>query len=78
MKKIEQIELSEYRSQIIDDVKGLVEKYRTIFDWDVPEIDQNVADNLILGEIRKTLQQLRADGQAKKLISQHERQLPIS
>ena len=40
MAKIEQLELR------------LVEKYRAIFDWDVPEIDQNVADKLILAEMR--------------------------
>ena len=52
---IEQMELDEHRSEIITDVKSLVEKYRAIFDWDVPEIDQNVADKLILAEMRKAL-----------------------
>ena len=52
---IEQMELDEHRSEIITDVKSLVEKYRAIFDWDVPEIDQNVADKLILVEMRKAL-----------------------
>lgn len=55
MAKIEQIELEAHRSEIIADVKNLVEKYRAIFDWDVPEIDQDAADKLILGEIRKSL-----------------------
>jgi hypothetical protein len=53
MAKIEEIELEGHRSQIIADVKSLVEKYRAIFDWDVPEIDQGVADKLILVEMRK-------------------------
>jgi hypothetical protein len=55
MAKIEEIELEGHRSQIIADVKSLVEKYRAIFDWDVPEIDQGVADKLILVEMRKAL-----------------------
>ena len=55
MARIEQIELEGHRNQIIADVKNLVEKYRAIFDWDVPEIDQNVADRLILVEMRKAL-----------------------
>lgn len=55
MAKIEQIELDAHRSEIISDVKSLVEKYRAIFDWDVPEIDQNAADKLILVEIHKAL-----------------------
>ena len=55
MAGIEQIELEGHREGIIGDVKMLVEKYRAIFDWDVPDIDQNVADKLILVEIRKAL-----------------------
>jgi hypothetical protein len=45
---IEQTELNEHRAQIIVDVRKLVEKYRALFDWDVPDIDQRVADKLIL------------------------------
>jgi hypothetical protein len=52
---IEEIELERRRGAIIADVKNLVEKYRAIFDWDVPDIDQNSADRLILTEIRKAL-----------------------
>ena len=44
MATIEQKELEGHRSEIIADVKILVEKYRAIFDWDVPEIDQDAAD----------------------------------
>jgi hypothetical protein len=55
MAQIEQLELDAHRSGIIADVKKLVEKYRAIFDWDVPDIDQSRADQLILMEIRKAL-----------------------
>lgn len=61
MEKIERLELDAHRSQIIADVKSLVEKYRAIFDWDVPEIDQNVADRLILAAIRKALDDLEKE-----------------
>lgn len=61
MGKIERLELDAHRSQIIADVKSLVEKYRAIFDWDVPEIDQNVADRLILAAIRKALTDLEKE-----------------
>jgi hypothetical protein len=30
-------------------------KYRAIFDWHIPDIDQKAADRLILAEMRKTL-----------------------
>ncbi len=56
--KIEEKELEQHRHQIIADVKKLVEKYRAIFDWDVPDIDQTAADRLILTEIRKALSEL--------------------
>jgi hypothetical protein len=53
--KIEETELERYRDRIIADVEGLIEKYRAIFDWDVPDIDQAAADKLILNEVRKAL-----------------------
>ncbi len=56
--KIEEKELEGHRGDIIADVKKLVEKYRAIFDWDVPDIDQTVADKLILSEVRKALNEL--------------------
>ena len=55
MAEIEQVELERRRGAIIADVSHLVEKYRAIFDWDVPDIDQNAADKLILAEIRNAL-----------------------
>jgi hypothetical protein len=53
--EIEEMELERKRDQIVADVKSLVDKYRAIFDWDVPDIDQGSADKLILAEIRKAL-----------------------
>ncbi|HBK06955.1 MAG TPA: hypothetical protein DDZ81_14100 [Acetobacteraceae bacterium] len=58
MARIEETELEGHRDQIIADVKKLVEKYRAIFDWDVPDIDQAVADRLILNEVRQALNEI--------------------
>ena len=58
MAKIEERELQGHRDQIIADVEKLVEKYRAIFDWDVPDIDQTVADKLILTEVRRAIDEL--------------------
>ena len=55
MVKIEERELKGHRAEIIADVKNIVEKYRKIFDWDVPDIDQAAADRLILQEMRQAL-----------------------
>lgn len=51
--KLEEAELDAHRHQIVRDLRNLVEKYRAIFDWDVPDIDQGVADQLILGQLRR-------------------------
>jgi hypothetical protein len=55
MAKIEQLELNVQREQLNADVKKMVEKYRSIFEWDVPDIDQALADRLIVAAIRQAL-----------------------
>jgi len=56
--RIEERELEGHRAEIIADVKKMVEKYRKIFDWNVPDIDQAAADRLIVSEVRKALGEL--------------------
>ncbi|MGD0639559.1 MAG: hypothetical protein ABSC22_02335 [Roseiarcus sp.] len=56
MPDLEQIELANHRRQIDADVRNLVAKYRAIFDWDVPDVDQSAADRLILREIGEALE----------------------
>ena len=51
MPKLEQFEIGAHRGEIVRDVRHLVEKYRAVFDWDVPDIDQAAADRLILTEV---------------------------
>ena len=51
MPKLERFELEAHRGEIVRDVRHLVEKYRAVFDWDVPDIDQAAADRLILTEV---------------------------
>lgn len=55
MESMEQIELDRHHKQLIADVRHLVEKYRSIFEWDVPDIDEQFSDQLILGAIRQAL-----------------------
>lgn len=56
MTRIEQIKLEWHRKQLTADVRDLVEKYRSIFEWDVPDIDEAVSDRLILAAIRQALE----------------------
>ncbi len=55
MTKMEQIELERHREQLTEDVNRLVDKYRSIFEWDVPEVDEMAVDRLILGAIHQAL-----------------------
>jgi hypothetical protein len=55
MSKLEKLELEAHREQMQADVQRLVEKYRSIFEWDVPEINEALSDRLILSAIRQAL-----------------------
>ena len=61
MARIEQLEMHAYRAQLITDVKNLVEKYRSIFDWDVPEVDEALSNRLILKAVRRALDDIEAE-----------------
>ena len=55
MKNMEQLELDSHRDAIIADMRKLFEKYRAIFDWDIPEVNQKAADKLILDAMHNAL-----------------------
>ena len=59
MPKLEQFEIEAHRGEIARDVRHLVEKYRAVFDWDVPDIDQAAADRLILTEVATAVNALK-------------------
>lgn len=52
---IEQLELAAHRDDIIADVRSLLDKYRSIFEWDVPDVDEKLVDRLIIAQMRKAL-----------------------
>ena len=60
MEKIEQVEMDKYRQDIASDIGQLVDKYRAIFGWDVPDIDQHYSDKIILMEMQKALHEIEA------------------
>ncbi len=55
MANMEKMELDTQRAHLNADVQKMVEKYRSIFEWDVPDIDQALSDRLILAAIREVL-----------------------
>jgi len=55
MKKIEKREMDAHHEELVADVKSLVEKYRSIVEWDVPEMDETLCDKLVMAALRKAL-----------------------
>ena len=61
MSNIEELELQAYKNNITSDVAALLDKYRAIFTWDIPEVDIHFVEKLVLGEIAKAVEQLTSD-----------------
>ena len=60
MTQMEQLEMNAHRAQRKAGVKGLIEKYRSIFDWDVPEVDEALSGRLILKAVRQVLDEIES------------------
>jgi len=58
MAGIEAFEMDAHRAQLTSDLTQLVERYRAIFGWNVPEIDEGLAHRLILQSLRGALDDL--------------------
>lgn len=55
---MEQLEIEAHRSEIVADMRKLYEKYRAIFGWDIPEIDQKAANELILSAMHTAVDKI--------------------
>jgi hypothetical protein len=49
---IENIEMNSKKKSLHEDVNKLVDKYLKIMDWDIPDINEAKARQLILDEIK--------------------------
>ena len=61
MPRMEESELQRHKRAILSGTAKLVEHWRAVFDWDVPEIDQADADRLIIREVRAALDEIERD-----------------
>ncbi len=59
MSTAQEIEIQRYHDELVKDVSKLVEKYRRIMDWDIPENDEAYADKLIFQAIQDALNELK-------------------
>ena len=66
MTQMEQLEMNAHSAQLTADVKGLIDKYRSIFDWDVPEIDEALSDRLILKAVRQVLEEIESEAAGRR------------
>jgi hypothetical protein len=55
MSSMEEQEMIAHQGELAADVQNLLEKYRSIFAWDIPELDVAQADRLILAALREAL-----------------------
>lgn len=62
MAKIEELEMDAHRAQLNSDLGRLVDKYRAIFGWDVPEVDEVLSERLIIQSLRRALDELEQQG----------------
>ena len=58
MAAIEQLEMDAHRAELRSDLRRLVEKYRAIFDWDIPGVDEADANRLIIEALRNSLDEM--------------------
>jgi hypothetical protein len=64
MAHIEALEMDAHRVQLTSDVRHLVDKYRAIFGWDVPDIDEALADRLIVKALHQALEDILVEPEA--------------
>lgn len=58
MTDVQEIEIERYHGRIADDLVQLIEKYREIMAWDVPENNPIEADKLIFRAIHTALSEI--------------------
>ena len=67
MTDIQKVEIERYRSELVEDTRKLVDKYLSISDWDIPEIDETKTVNYILQTIREALDDVEEDWKTRNL-----------
>jgi len=55
MSSMEEIELEKHRKALDKDVVSLVDKYLKAMEWNIPEVDETKARQMILDEIKQVI-----------------------
>lgn len=66
MTDMQKLEIDRYRSEMVDNIQKLVDKYLQISDWDIPDIDEKKTIGYILQVFREALDDIERDWKAKE------------
>ena len=66
MSQMEDRELLARKKEIALDMTAVLEKYRAIFSWDIPEVNIAAVDQVVLKEMALALKQLSQSSQASE------------
>jgi len=58
MSQMQEIEINRYHGRIVKDLNHLIERYREIMAWDVPENDPIEANRLIFNAVHSALSEI--------------------
>ena len=58
MSDMQEIEIERYHKRIVKDMRHLIERYREIMAWDIPENDPVEADKLIFKAVHEALDEI--------------------
>ncbi|MEA3639034.1 MAG: hypothetical protein VBE63_03730 [Lamprobacter sp.] len=61
MTSLEQVEISKYHNELVQDIRHLVQKYGRIMGWEVPELDEAEASKLILRALQDALADVESE-----------------
>lgn len=65
MSQMQEIEIKRYHDRIVKDMRHLIERYREIMAWDVPENDPVEADKLIFKAVHAALSKIENEAVLK-------------
>ena len=60
MPSMEEIEMEKRRKALDKDVASLVDKYLKAMEWDIPEVNETKARQMILGEIKQVISRIES------------------
>ncbi len=64
MPDMQHIEIERYHDEINHDVQNLIEKYRKVMAWNIPENNAQKADPLIFEAVQQALDKVKLDSRS--------------